>query len=298
MLNQELFDQKSLLIVDDDPDSRESILELLLVELPTLEIWMAPNGREALHVLGIQKPDIILLDWEMPEMNGIEFLAQMLQNKKWKRIPVLMYTGAMTLPENLKEAMELGAVDFLRKPANPIELITRLKSILWQKKLENERFEAETKLMTAEKAFLKKELDLIKKDLQSNLLLVAQKNQQLMDLRESCEVLANKGGNTRGFAKIIRSIDIFLEGDDYWESFIKQFDKTDIDFSLKLLEKHPDLTSKEVRACALIRLGLDNKTIAHLLNISGEGIKKKRYRIRKKLSIDRADNLDHYIFSF
>ena len=298
MLNQELFNQKSLLVVDDDADSREAILELLLMELPTLEIWMAPNGIEALRVLESQLPDIILLDWEMPEMNGIEFLAKMLKNERWKRIPVLMYTGAMTLPENLKEAMELGAVDFLRKPANPIELITRLKSILWQKRLENERFEAETKLIAAEKAFLKKELELIKKDLQSNLLIVAQKNQQLMDLRESCTILASKTKNERTLAKIIRSIDIFLEGDDYWENFIKQFDKTDIDFSLKLLEEHPDLTSKEVRACALIRLGLDNKTIAHLLNISGEGIKKKRYRIRKKLGIGRADNLDHYIFSF
>lgn len=233
----------------------------------------------------------------MPYMNGIELLNELSIHPIWKNIPVLMYTGTMVLPQHLRLAINTGAIDFLKKPANPIELIARIGAALKQKKLEQERINAETKLLNAQNKFLDKELALLRKDLENNLLALAKKNEHFQEIRDLCILTKTETNNSVVFKKIIRLIDSFTKNDNYWDHFIAQFDKTDINFSLNLLQKHPALSSQEVRTCALIRLGLDNKTIAHLLNISDEGIRKKRYRIRKKLNLNHKSNLDHYLFS-
>lgn len=299
MLDNSLLNDKSLLIVDDDPKSRNLLLNMLLTEAIELDIYTAPNGLEALKILKQKPVNLIISDWDMPIMNGIELLTNLSNHNTWKDIPVIMHTGAMTLPQHLKLAINTGAIDFLKKPANPIELVARIRAALRQKKLEQDRINAETKLLNLQKIALDKELVLLKKDLENNLLALAKKNKSFHQIKTLCLSFSSKKGatNTVIIKKVIRLIDNLTKNDNYWDNFIAQFDKTDINFSLNLLEKHPNLSSQEVRTCALIRLGLDNKTIAHLLNISDEGIRKKRYRIRKKINLDHKGNLGHYLFS-
>lgn len=123
-----------ILLVDDDR------LNLMLIERHLVnglkkydtynyEIIKVYNGKEALQIVNSQYIDLILLDWEMPEMDGIEVLKELKSNSKTNEIPVIMVTSNST-SEHLKLAIETGAVDFLKKPIDPIELVTRVRSVV------------------------------------------------------------------------------------------------------------------------------------------------------------------------
>jgi signal transduction histidine kinase len=75
-------------------------------------------------------PDIIICDWEMPVMNGIDAIKNLKQDDLTKDIPIIMATGVMTSPENLNTALTAGAIDYIRKPIDPIELLARINSSL------------------------------------------------------------------------------------------------------------------------------------------------------------------------
>jgi len=83
-----------------------------------------------------------------------------------------------------------------------------------------------------------------------------------------------------------------------WEVFKLRFKEVHPKFFDKLREKHPQLTQTETRFCAYLRLHLSNQQIASILNVSKEGIKKTRYRIRKKFGLLRHQSLEDYISRF
>lgn len=288
-----ILSNKILLVVEDDLDNRMLILNLMQDHAPQTTILSATNGEQALNILRKKSVDLILLDWEMPVMNGIETLVHLQQNKQWKNIPVIMYTGTMVGNYALKQALDVGATDFLRKPADTIELFARISSILHQKEQEQKRIAAEQALSTAQQAFLEKEITLLKEDSTNNLLLLARKNEALQGIKAQCESFQKE--KTPPIRTIIRTIDQLLNQDEYWADFMVKFNKMDPSFSKNLLCKHPDLSANEIRVCSLIRFGMDSKDIANLLHISASGIKKSRYRIRKKLALDANDKLDVYI---
>jgi len=85
---------------------------------------------------------------------------------------------------------------------------------------------------------------------------------------------------------------------DNWEIFSLRFTKVHTDFFDKLKAKHSLLTKTELRFCAYLRIHLSSSQIASVLSITNEGIKKSRYRIRKKLELSRKDSLEDYISKF
>lgn len=123
-------EQKSILVVDDDPLVVKTIFEIISSDTPEYNFYQANNGRMGYEVAEIKKPNLIITDWDMPEMNGIELIKQLKANPTTKDIPVIMASGIMTSSENLKTALDAGAVDFLRKPIDPIELKARVNSML------------------------------------------------------------------------------------------------------------------------------------------------------------------------
>jgi CheY-like chemotaxis protein len=101
-----------VLVVDDDPDLRESLVELLGVEGYKAEA--AANGAEALDFLhGRGKPCIILLDLMMPVMSGVEFRQKQLEDPDLSGIPVVLLTAAH---DGEQKAVELGAISYIPKP--------------------------------------------------------------------------------------------------------------------------------------------------------------------------------------
>ncbi|MCD4834708.1 MAG: hybrid sensor histidine kinase/response regulator [Bacteroidales bacterium] len=120
----------SILVVDDSQDNLKTISSFLKETELSLTILKAPNGKIACTLAEKKLPDLIILDWEMPEMDGIETLKCLKRFETTADIPVIMCTGKMTTSEHLKTALEAGAVDYIRKPIDKTELSARVYSML------------------------------------------------------------------------------------------------------------------------------------------------------------------------
>jgi two-component system, OmpR family, response regulator VicR len=113
-----------ILIVDDAPDFCESLAWLLNDE--GYKCRVAGNGQQAIDLLGAERPNLILLDWEMPVMNGLEFLTKRSRVASLRSIPVLVLSAAVNIE---KSATALKA-SFLQKPLDYLGLLSRMKSLL------------------------------------------------------------------------------------------------------------------------------------------------------------------------
>ena len=98
--------------------------------------------------------------------------------------------------------------------------------------------------------------------------------------------------------RIVKSIDRDLASGEEWEQFQDNFDQVHGNFITRLKEAYPGLTPQELRFSAYIRMNLNTKEIANLLNISVRGVEIGRYRVRKKLLLERKDNLSDFILRF
>jgi class 3 adenylate cyclase/CheY-like chemotaxis protein len=119
-----------ILVIDDDPIQRK-IIEHIIQDLEKdIIVSRATNGKEALDLIEQSTPNLIITDWDMPQMNGIEFCKQIHLVKELDHIPVIMCTGINTTSEHLKTAFESGVADFIRKPIDKMELLSRVNSMI------------------------------------------------------------------------------------------------------------------------------------------------------------------------
>jgi two-component system, OmpR family, alkaline phosphatase synthesis response regulator PhoP len=123
---------EKILVVDDN----EQNLELLQAYLEDLDCQTlaATDGEEAINVVKEQQPDLILLDVMMPKMSGYEVCKRLKSSPETANIPVIMVT-ALSEFGDIERAVECGTDDFLSKPVNKLELITRVKTMLKLKHL-------------------------------------------------------------------------------------------------------------------------------------------------------------------
>ena len=115
----------TVLIVDDDPKLLKMLQRTLVYE--NLNVLTATNGLEALPLVQAHQPDLIILDWMMPRMDGLAFI-QRLRDEENKTM-VLMLTARDAI-ENRVEGLESGADDYLVKPFAPAELVARVHAML------------------------------------------------------------------------------------------------------------------------------------------------------------------------
>jgi len=102
---------------------------------------------------------------------------------------------------------------------------------------------------------------------------------------------------TQVIAPALSIIDQALKNDEDWEFFEQAFNHADKKFFKRIKEKHPSLTPNDLRLCVYLRLNLSSKEIAPLLNISARSVEIKRYRLRKKLDLERDVNLSEYVIN-
>ena len=114
----------TLLVVDDDQAFTQLLVNYLTQE--GFSVYSALNGLEALEHIKQCKPDLVILDYSMPIMSGIEVLALL---RQISTVPVLMLTARHDDNDRIK-GLELGADDYLGKPFNSRELVARIKAIL------------------------------------------------------------------------------------------------------------------------------------------------------------------------
>lgn len=118
---------KKILVIDDLPENVFMLQDRLLQE--GFEVFTAYGGNDGLEKAYSAKPDLILLDVMMPDMNGFEVCKTLIHDDKTKHIPIILVT-AKSGPEDIKEGLEAGAFDYIKKPFNRIELMARVKSAL------------------------------------------------------------------------------------------------------------------------------------------------------------------------
>ncbi len=119
--------QPRVLLIDDSPDVHRLLSARLRTE--NLTIVSAANGAEGIKLAAANPPDIVLLDIEMPEMDGFEVLRALKDNPATLDVPVIVISGHSTMQDKVT-AFDLGAIDYVTKPFEPTELRVRVRSAL------------------------------------------------------------------------------------------------------------------------------------------------------------------------
>jgi response regulator RpfG family c-di-GMP phosphodiesterase len=299
---------KKILIVDDQPEQLMAMANVLSSN-NEYNLLTASNGDLALSIAQNELPDLIITDWDMPGMNGIELIKKIKENPVTSNVFIIMATGVMMKPEDLDLALSSGATDYIRKPVEKVELIARVRSVLLlsdtmksliaQKELEKKMLEEK---LAAEKTITELQQERMK-----------QKDKELLlytvNLTNKCETLQRiKTLLTKESSEIAKSteqainevlveINSNLAQDYNWEKFSYYFNQVYEDFFKSLSQKFPNLTPNDWKLCAFIRMNLTTKDIAQLLNITIESAETSRIRLRKKLNLTPDINLSQFILS-
>jgi CheY-like chemotaxis protein len=121
------FEEAMVLLVDDNQQNIE-LMQAYLDDLPC-RTATAMDGVEAMQAIERDRPDLVLLDVMMPRMSGFEVCQKIKANPSTRDIAVIMVTALNEVPD-YERAVESGTDDFLSKPVNKLELVTRVKSLL------------------------------------------------------------------------------------------------------------------------------------------------------------------------
>lgn len=172
---------------------------------------------------------------------------------------------------------------FLQK-RNKEKLIAEQETAIQKQKLKNKEIELEFK----------------QKELTSKVLQLARKNEFLNKLENEVETLKTNVDGTvnKASAKISKLLKRDAADDVQWEQFASEFSSLHQGFLDSLITKYGSFTKSEIRLISLMKMNLASKDIADILNISPDGIKKARYRLRKKLKINSDEDIQGFLLSY
>lgn len=207
---------KKILIADDDAGVIHTIFSLFEENHPNYELFQAPNGAIACQLATKECPDLVIMDWAMPVMNGIEAIAYLKKNELTRDIPVIMATGVKVQDEYLREALKTGAIDYIRKPINKVELMARSQAAIRLADLHKR-----------EKRLMQSVIEHKNRELSTLVIQVSQKNQILDDIYQKLLALNVKG---QGMRTILKSVQNSMDWDNYWEKFKLHFEEVSYNF--------------------------------------------------------------------
>ncbi len=274
-----IMETYKILIVDDMIENISIISSALEQATDNYNLYQALNAHNAFNTALKRKPNLIITDWDMPSMSGIQLIKKLKKEKLTKDIPVIMATGVNLSSHDLETALEAGAIDYIRKPIDKIELTARVRSVL-----ELDRYK---------KQLIKKK----NKELAENTLFLVRNNSFNLKIKEKLQKLfINLKSNKLLISNIISEIDEKIQTDS-WYRFELAFESSHGGFKKILLNKFPKLTTGEIKLCTLVKLELSNKDIAVAMCQTNESIRVARTRLRKKLKLPSGENLQSFIVS-
>ncbi|GAB4286315.1 MAG: hypothetical protein Kow0068_11870 [Marinilabiliales bacterium] len=276
-----------ILIADDEPAHIENLYHLLKDE--NFEIISAKDGRTAFELAEKFLPDTILLDWDMPVLDGLEATLLLRNNETTRNIPIILATGKMLSRSHLEKAFDAGVNDFITKPFNNFEIIARVKSMI-------KYYNNVKKTISIEKEISELKINSVTAELATAKLKLIRLNSFIDNINTHLFIL-NKFTNNKG-AKIISKIqkEIFSnEKSTYWDEFEEVIKKFNASFITNLNNIRPRLTSNEKKLCIFIKMNLTIKEIALITMSNPEAINKAKYRLKKKLSIGEDETLNDFI---
>jgi len=121
---------KTILVVDDSFIMRNIVKNVFSeLNIPS-QFLEAPNGKKAYELLELNKVDLVLLDWNMPEMDGMEFLRKVRAIPDYEELPIIMVTSEAA-KYHIVEALQTGATDYIIKPVNANTFKTKILETLF-----------------------------------------------------------------------------------------------------------------------------------------------------------------------
>jgi len=192
----------------------------------------------------------------------------------------------------------------LEKEKKKVEEENREKMRRQREAYEKDQLEMKNKIIRLENEKLQSEIQrdetnlrLKNKELNVQALNINRKNEILNYLKKEIDRMMRSVNPDAQFQlkMLTRKIDQDLNPKEDWEKFERYFDEVQGDFISRLKEKHPQLSPKDLKLCAYLRMNLSSKEIASLLNITPRGVEIHRYRLRKKLNLSRETNLVEFL---
>ncbi|HAA11525.1 MAG TPA: hypothetical protein DCE41_07430 [Cytophagales bacterium] len=290
----------TILVVDDDYNNMEVIINLF--EDRPYNILYAPNGQRGYEVAMTELPDLIISDWAMPILNGIDFTLKLKATRATKDIPVVIATGVMTSAEDLQEALEAGAIEYIRKPFNALELQARVNAalVLSQSMQEIRKKNDEIgALLEKEKVLMQEQLDHKDRELSIQAVHTQEKQRMLSDMLNNLQDMGKAEGiqHAASFKKLVKQLKHAIDSDNSDDHFLKHFEGVHPQFFNRIHELNSTLTSNELKLCAYVKLGMNNKEMANLFGIEVGSIKSNINRLKKKLELSAEDNFRQVIMN-
>jgi response regulator RpfG family c-di-GMP phosphodiesterase len=273
-----------ILIVDDDISIIKDIMHIL-IKNPEYIILTTGNGKSACEIANAETLSLILMDWQMPIMDGIEATRLLKQSPYTENIPIIITTGIMVDSTCLSDALFSGAVDFLRKPIDEVELTARVSNML-----------------QLSEAYL--EIQQQKKELQSQLAVKLLNIQQLNELKLSTlkQLAIIKEHSVKSNNQHINEVLTKMEAQLYskvhqinWDDFESHFEFVHHSFLKKIQNEYGNFTPNELRLCAFIKLAMSNKEISMITYTSPDSVNTARKRLKKKLGLLPHESLQLFI---
>ncbi|NVJ85415.1 MAG: regulator [Algoriphagus sp.] len=171
--------------------------------------------------------------------------------------------------------------------------------VIQQKEKDLKSSKQEIERLKTEK--LKSEIQSKNKELASATMHLINKNGFIVQTKSNLNNIIKKSKNQEvknEIKKIIQNIEKNIAGDKDWEQFEMHFDEVHGDFMTRFKAAFPDLSPQEIKLSAYLRMNLSSKEIANLMNITIRGVEIARYRLRKKIQLERSENLQEFILKF
>jgi ligand-binding sensor domain-containing protein/DNA-binding CsgD family transcriptional regulator len=190
-------------------------------------------------------------------------------------------------------ALALIGTVFLVRGYNRRKL--KRKQYALEKRLHREQ---EERLATLEREKLEREIKQKQKELARTTLNVAKKNELILELKDMLALNKEALSNKQRYRSLTKKLDTAINGEEDWKHFEVNFKELHGDFFDNLLHRFPKLTPKDLKLCAYLKMNLSTKEIAPLMGITVRGVEIHRYRLRKKLDMDSAQNLNKFLIRF
>jgi len=272
-----------ILIVDDDVD----VLNYMVDCFEDLEnyylFYRAINVKDAYQIYTDYAIDLVITDWEMPIFSGIDLIKLIKNDNKKYDIPIIMLTGKMTSTKHLEIAFTAGVTDFIRKPIDKIELVSRVRSMLLLSDSHKETVELKNR------------------DLANAALHIVQNNEFYAKLRQTVIELERTCGHLDlNLSKMLKELNEDLcerIKSEAWAKFDDYFKLVHPLFFKRLIEVCPKISPAELRLAAFLKLNIGTKEIASILFLTVDSVRTGRTRLRKKLNLKSDENLTTFLLS-
>jgi ligand-binding sensor domain-containing protein len=164
--------------------------------------------------------------------------------------------------------------------------------------MREERLKHEKHVIELSKSKLESEVHFKNAELASSVMNVVKQNETLLKIREDIALTLKTDtpeNQLKNLKRIIKIIDLEVKPDQNWNQFEQLFNQIHENFLQRLKERYPELTNRDLKLCAYLRMNLNSKEIAPLLSLSVRGVEDLRYRVRKKMNLDTEMNLSDFI---